>query len=379
LASSVAKTTRPDPDLDCGHMSAALGLARRGLGRTWPNPSVGCVIVSADGRVVGRGFTQPGGRPHAETEALREAGRAAKGATAYVSLEPCAHHGKTPPCAEALVAAGISRCVIAADDPDPRVAGGGIGILERAGIAITRDVLRDEAAELNAGFFTRILQGRPLVTLKLATSLDGKIATQTGESKWITGTASRALGHRLRAGHDAILVGSGTVLADDPELTCRLPGLEGRSPVPVVLDTRLRLPLTARLARPGTWLVTGAGQADAALRPYRDAGIEVLTVPRAGSSSLDLAAVMGQLGERGLTRLLVEGGAAVATSLIAQDLVDRLAWFQAPIVLGNDGMAAIGHMAVARLDRARRFELLSAQRMDADGFALYRRSTSVAT
>lgn len=357
-------------------MAAALGLARRGLGRVWPNPSVGCVIVAAGGRVVGRGFTQPGGRPHAETEALREAGSAAKGATAYVSLEPCAHHGKTPPCAEALVAAGIARCVIAAGDPDPRVAGGGIAILERAGIAITRDVLRDEAAELNAGFFSRIAQGRPLVTLKLATSLDGKIATMTGESKWITGADARALGHRLRADHDAILVGSGTVLADDPELTCRLPGLEGRSPIPVVLDTRLRLPLSAKLARAGTWLVTGAGQADAALRLYRDAGIEILVAPLAGNGSLDLAAVLGQLGERGLTRLLVEGGAAVATNLIGQDLVDRLAWFQAPIVLGNDGMAAIGPMAVARLDRAHRFELLSAQRNGADGFALYRRAVS---
>ncbi len=359
-------------------MAAALGLARRGLGRVWPNPSVGCVIVASGGRVVGRGFTQPGGRPHAETEALREAGSAAKGATAYVSLEPCAHHGKTPPCAEALVAAGIARCVIAADDPDPRVAGGGIAILERAGIAITRDVLREEAVELNAGFFSRIAQGRPLVTLKLATSLDGKIATMTGESKWITGADARALGHRLRADHDAILVGSGTVLADDPELTCRLPGLEGRSPIPVVLDTRLRLPLSAKLARAGTWLVTGAGQADAALRPYRDAGIEILVAPLAGNGSLDLAAVLRVLGERGLTRLLVEGGATVATGLINQDLVDRLAWFQAPVLIGNDSMAAIGPMAVARLDRARRFELLSAQRSGDDGFALYRRATSVA-
>lgn len=367
----MAKTTKPDQDLDRGHMSAALGLARRGLGRVWPNPSVGCVIVAADGRVVGRGFTQPGGRPHAETEALREAGVAAKGATAYVSLEPCAHHGKTPPCAEALVAAGIARCVIAADDPDPRVAGAGIAILERAGIAITRDVLRDEAAELNAGFFTRITYGRPLVTLKLATTLDGKIGTMTGESKWITGPAARTLGHQLRASHDAILVGSGTVLADDPELACRLPGLEGRSPIPVVLDTRLRLPLTAKLARAGTWLVTEEGQADSALRPYRDAGIEVLQVSLGGGGSLDLVAALALLGERGLTRLLVEGGAAVATGLIGRDLVDRLAWFQAPMLIGNDGMAAIGPMAVARLDRARRFKLLSAQRSGVDGFALY--------
>lgn len=353
-------------------MAAALGLARRGLGQTWPNPSVGCVIVSAEGRVVGRGFTQPGGRPHAETEALAEAGQAARGATAYVSLEPCAHHGKTPPCAEALVASGIARCVIAHGDPDLRVAGAGIAILERAGIQVTRDILKAEAADLNAGFFQRIENGRPLVTLKLATSLDGKIATVTGESKWVTGPEARAFGHQLRATQDAILVGSGTVLADDPELTCRLPGLELRSPVRVVLDSRLRLPLSAKLARPGTWLVTGAGHSDSALAPYRAAGMEVLTVKVGEGGSLNLSAALKMLGDRGLTRVLVEGGAAVATGLIAADLVDRLAWFQAPIVIGNDGMAAIAPLAVARLDRARQFGLLSHQNLGADNFALYR-------
>lgn len=353
-------------------MAAALGLARRPLGRTWPNPSVGCVIVAADGHVVGRGHTQPGGRPHAETEALREAGDAARGGTAYVTLEPCAHHGQTPPCAEALVASGIARCVIAVGDPDPRVFGGGIAILKRAGIAVTEGVLAAAAAELNAGFFTRIKSGRPLVTLKLATTLDGKIATLGGESQWITGPEARASGHQLRATYDAIMVGSGTALADNPELTCRLPGLEGRSPVPIVFDSRLRLPHNAKLARSGAWLVTREGHDKAALAPYVDAGMEIVAVP-AAQGMLDLAAALQALGARGLTRLLVEGGANVATKLIQQDFVDRLAWFQAPMVLGNDGMAAIQAMAVAHLDRARRFALLSRQQIGADGFAWYRR------
>lgn len=360
-------------------MGAALGLARRGLGRTWPNPSVGCVIVGADDRVVGRGHTQPGGRPHAEVEALAQAGEKARGATAYVTLEPCAHHGKTPPCADALVAAGIKRCVIATGDPDPRVAGGGTAILKAAGIEILEGVLEEEARELNAGFFARIELGRPLVTLKLATSLDGKIATLAGESKWITGPAVRGLGHQLRASHDAILVGSGTALADDPELTCRLPGLEDRSPIRIVLDSRLRLPLDSKLAtdqsRHPTWLVTGADHASAKLAPYREAGLTLLQLPTGTSGRIDLPAVLATLGERGLTRLLVEGGANLATSLLAADLVDRLAWFQAPMVIGDDGMAGIGELGRAQLDRIQRFALLSDQRMGPDGFAFYRRTT----
>jgi diaminohydroxyphosphoribosylaminopyrimidine deaminase/5-amino-6-(5-phosphoribosylamino)uracil reductase len=356
-------------------MAAALGLARRGLGRTWPNPSVGCVILDGSGAVAGRGFTRPGGRPHAETVALSEAGDRARGGTAYVSLEPCAHHGETPPCAEALVKAGIARCVIAVGDPDPRVAGGGFAMLERAGIEVTRDVLSDEAAELNAGFFRRVTAGRPLVTLKLATTLDGRIGTLSGESKWITGPEARAIGHQLRSSHDAILVGSGTVLADDPELTCRLPGLDERSPVPVILDGRLRLPLSARLARPGTWLVTRAEHGPEMLAPYRQAGMEIIQVD-IGEGGLDLAAALQVLGQRGLTRLLVEGGAGVATALIRGDMADRLAWFQAPLVLGNDGMAAIGGMAVTQLDRAHRFTLLSRQETGGDSLAWYRRNES---
>ena len=229
-----SKTEAPEApentSTDFAMMRAALGLARRGLGTVWPNPSVGCVLVK-DGHVVGRGWTQRGGRPHGETEALRRAGAAANGATAYVTLEPCSHWGKTPPCADALIAAGLRRVVVALEDPDPRVAGAGIEALRKAGLAVETGLCTAEAAELNAGFLRRIRSGRPLVTLKLATSLDGRIATAAGESRWITGPQSRESAHLLRATHDAILVGTATVLADDPELTCRLPGLANRSPV----------------------------------------------------------------------------------------------------------------------------------------------------
>ena len=235
-----------DPEADLRWMRAAFALARRGLGNVWPNPAVGCVLVS-DGRVVGRGWTQPGGRPHAETEALRRAGALARGATAYVSLEPCSHWGRTSPCADALVAAGVRRVVAALEDPDPRVSGSGITRLREAGIAVETGLGAAEAAEINAGFLTLQRLGRPLVTLKLATSLDGKIATVTGESQWITGPPARAYAHKLRAEHDAIMVGTGTVLADNPQLTCRLPGLTVRSPVRVVLDRHLRITSTAHV------------------------------------------------------------------------------------------------------------------------------------
>jgi len=240
-------------------MGVALTLARRGLGSVWPNPSVGCVLVR-DARFVARGWTQPGGRPHAETEALKRAGDAARGATAYVSLEPCAHHGATPPCADALVRAGIARCVAAVEDRDPRVAGRGLAALREAGVETTLGVCGAEAEDLNAGFFMRVRHGRPLVTLKLATSLDGRIATHAGHSQWITGEGARRRTHLLRAEHDAVMVGAATALADDPLLTCRLPGAEQRSPVRIVADGRMQLPLTARLvtsaASAPTWLIT---------------------------------------------------------------------------------------------------------------------------
>jgi diaminohydroxyphosphoribosylaminopyrimidine deaminase/5-amino-6-(5-phosphoribosylamino)uracil reductase len=339
-------------------MHAALALARRGLGRVWPNPSVGCVLVR-DGEVVGRGWTQEGGRPHAETEALRRAGPAARGATAYVSLEPCSHHGKTAPCADALVAAGIGRVVVATMDPDPRVSGKGVAVLEAAGIPVTVGVLEEAARDLNAGFLSRIGRGRPLVTLKAATTLDGRIATHGGESRWITGPVARARGHLLRATQDAIMVGIGTAAADDPSLTCRLPGLETRSPVRVIVDSRLRLPLTSRLVadareRP-TWIIAGQGADEKRRRALADAGLEVLLVPRENGEYPDMGLALKALGERGLTRVLVEGGGHLTAALLRAGLIDRIVWFRAGVMMGGDGMPVAVAFGIDRLDQAPRF------------------------
>jgi diaminohydroxyphosphoribosylaminopyrimidine deaminase/5-amino-6-(5-phosphoribosylamino)uracil reductase len=347
----------PNPE-DLRHMKAALALARRGLGAVWPNPAVGCVIVR-DGVIVGRGWTQPGGRPHGETEALARAGAAARGATAYVSLEPCCHWGRTPPCADALIEAGIARVVAPVEDPDPRVSGQGIARLRDAGIAVDVGLCAAEARGINAGFFLRVTAGRPLVTLKLATTLDGRIATHGGESRWITGEAARQQAHLLRASHDAVMVGSNTVLVDDPELTCRLPGLEGRSPVRVVVDGRLRLPLTARLVADArklpSWVVTLAGGDAPRLEAFRACGVEVIEVEPDAAAGVDLGAALAALGERGITRILVEGGATLAASLLRAGLVDRVAWFRAPSVIGGDGIAAVTGFGLDRLAAAPRF------------------------
>ena len=368
----------PKPsDTDIAHMRAALALAARGLGRVWPNPAVGCVIVSADGRVVARGWTQPGGRPHAETEALRRAGAAAKGATAYVSLEPCSHHGQTPPCAEALIAAGIARCVAAIEDPDPRVQGRGLGKLRAAGVAVTLGTLQDEAADLNAGFFTRVRSGRPLVTLKIASTLDGRIALASGESRWITGEASRARVHLMRAQHDAVLVGGATAKTDDPELTVRLPGLEDRRPIRVLLDRDLSLPPTAKLVTSAgshpVWILVGPGVAASQGKAYRAAGVDLIEVPLDREGRLDLQAVMAELGRLGLTRILVEAGGRLATALLAQDLVDRLFWFRSPGIIGGDGHPAAGPLSLAKLTEMPRFQRIAVEALGEDLLESYKR------
>ena len=343
-------------------MTAALGLAARELGDVWPNPAVGCILVK-EGRVRGRGWTQPGGRPHAETEALRRAGEGAQGAVAYVTLEPCAHHGETPPCAEALAAAGIARAVIALKDPDPRVQGSGLSVLRDAGIDVVTGVCADEAEELNAGFLMRVTRARPLVTLKCATTLDGRIATRRGMSRWITGEAARARAHSLRARHDAVMIGIGTALADDPELTCRLPGLEHRSPVRVVVDSRLRLALTSKLVQSApevpTWAITLADVDRERRRAYLDRGVELIEVDADGEGSLDLGAALQALGARGLTRILVEGGGRLTAALFRARVVDRLAWFRAPAVIGGDGVPAAAAFGIDELAQAPVFRRLS--------------------
>ena len=337
-------------------MRSALLLAERGLGRVAPNPAVGCVITDADGHVVGRGWTQPGGRPHAETEALRMAGEKAVGGTAYVTLEPCSHQGKTPPCADALIEAGIKRCVVALEDPFPQVNGQGIQQLKDAGIAVEVGLLSEEAEEVNLGFLTAVRGNRPMVTLKIASSLDGKIATKSGDSKWITGELARAHGHRLRATHDAILVGIGTVLADDPELTCRLPGLEDRSPVRVVLDRRLRLPLESKLVQsatngPGMRVIFEIDEGEQS-RVLEERGVRLATTP----PGAELRWVLGGLAGFGATRVLVEGGATVAAAFLQADLVDRLHWFRAPGVIGGDGLASVAEIGLDRVEHMSRFE-----------------------
>jgi len=370
-----ATETPQNASTDLAAMRAALALARRGLGAVWPNPSVGCVIVK-NGHVVGRGWTQRGGRPHGETEALRRAGAAVPGATAYVTLEPCSHWGKTPPCADALIAAGLRRIVVALEDPDPRVAGAGIERLRAAGLAVDTGLCAAEAAELNAGFLQRVRLGRPLVTLKLATSLDGRIATASGESRWITGPLARERAHLLRATHDAILVGTDTVLADDPQLTCRLPGLASRSPVRIVLDRQLRIPPTARIiAEAGqipTWVLTLRSADPGRQKIFRDAGVEVIAADPDMAGMIDLSAALELLGKRGLTRLLVEGGGRLAAALLRAQLVDRLVWLHAPLLLGGDGVPAVAALDSAVLADMPRFERVAAEIVGEDGLTVFR-------
>ena len=359
---------------DVRSMHAALTLARRGLGNVWPNPAVGCVIVN-QGRVVGRGWTQPGGRPHAETEALARASGLARGGTVYVTLEPCSHWGKTPPCADALIAADVRRVVIATGDPDPRVAGDGAARLRATGIIVETGLCASDAAEINAGFFHRLRLGRPLVTLKLATSLDGRIATMSGESRWITGPAAREQGHLLRATHDAILVGTGTAIADDPELTCRLPGLANATPVRVVLDRRLRIPMTARLFTNArdvpTWLVTLPATDAKQLWARRVAGVEVIVGEADADGGIDLGGMLRLLGARGLTRLLVEGGGQLAAALLHAGLVDRLVWLHAPLLLGVDGLPAVAALGLPALAAAPRFERIAVEPVGDDVMSVF--------
>ena len=358
-------------------MAGALALARRGLGQTWPNPAVGAVVVR-DGSVVGRGWTQPGGRPHAETEALARAGALARGATLYVTLEPCAHHGKTPPCAEAVVAAGIARVVAAIEDPFPEVNGRGLAVLRQAGIQVETGLGADEARAINQGFLTRVAERRPMVTLKLATSLDGRIATRTGESRWITGEAARRQAHLLRATHDAVMVGIGTALADDPQLTCRLPGLEARRGVRVAMDSDARLPLDGKLVRSARktplWVVVRQGADDDRVAALQAAGAEVLRVLAGPDNRPDPAASLEALGRQGLTRVLVEGGGVLAAALLRAGLVDRLVWFRAPLIIGGDGIPAIAGIDAATLAETRKLRLLSAVAAGGDIVETYRRA-----
>ncbi|MEM6372749.1 MAG: bifunctional diaminohydroxyphosphoribosylaminopyrimidine deaminase/5-amino-6-(5-phosphoribosylamino)uracil reductase RibD [Pseudomonadota bacterium] len=352
---------------DTRFMRLALSLGRRGQGNAAPNPAVGCVIVR-DGRIVGRGWTQPGGRPHAETQALSQAGQAAAGATVYVTLEPCAHDGQTPPCADALVAASVARVVVAVRDSDPRVSGAGIKRLEAAGIEVETGVCADAAQADLAGFLLKVEQGRPLVTLKLASSFDGRIATGTGESQWITGPGARRAVHAMRARHDAVMVGGGTARQDDPSLTVRGLGVT-HQPARIVVSRRLDLPLLgalARTAREVPVVLCHGRDADPMLqRTWTEMGAHLLPCAARGSQ-LDPHDVLQQLGAHGLTRVFCEGGSALAAALIEADLVDRLVGFTAGVTIGAEGLPNIGALGLGKLSEAPRFELIGLHRIGPD-------------
>ena len=353
---------------DVRWMRAALSVGARGAGRTWPNPSVGCVIVK-NGVLLGRGFTQAGGRPHAETQALAQAGSAAQGATAYVTLEPCNHHGQTPPCSEALIAAGIARVVVALRDPDPRTDGGGLARLTEAGICVETDICGAEAARAHRGFVSRILKERPQVTLKLASSFDGRIATGSGESRWITGPQARRAVHAMRLRHDAVMVGGGTARADDPDLTVRDIGAS-HQPVRVILSHKLDLPSQGRLAasinHAPLWLLHGADAPAPARKAWAALGAELIEIATDSTSHLDVSAALHALGQKGLTSVFCEGGGALAASLLKHDLVDDLLGFTAGLALGSEGQPAIGALGLGQLSSAPRFQLRDSRAIGPD-------------
>lgn len=353
---AVRKLSAERQDQDARWMAAALAEAFKGLGHTAPNPAVGCIVVRG-GRVLGRGHHRGAGRPHAEVEALTDAGGRAKGATLYTSLEPCCHHGRTPPCTRALIESGVAEVVVGAVDPNPAVRGRGLAALRRAGIVVRAGVLERECEDVIRGFRTWIREGRPYVHLKLAASLDGKIATRNGASKWISAPASRRLVQEMRARSEAVLVGINTVLADDPRLTCRLRG--ARTPLRVILDRRLRTPVDARVVRErGSLLIIGASSASTtARRRLERAGAEVLTLDTRGAHGW--RRIARELGRRGVHELLVEGGAQVAASAIKSGVVNALTIFYNPRLIGSDGVSMVGPLQVTSPAAATRLRTLA--------------------
>jgi diaminohydroxyphosphoribosylaminopyrimidine deaminase / 5-amino-6-(5-phosphoribosylamino)uracil reductase len=377
LEDQYAEKSKVSKAADQRFMQLALTLGRRGQGRTWPNPAVGAVVVK-DGVIVGRGWTQPGGRPHAEPEALARAGDVARGATLYVTLEPCSHVGKSPPCADAIIAAGIARVVSAIEDPNPEVAGQGHARLRAAGIVVDIGLGALEAARDHAGHFRRIRDKRPHVILKLAVSSDDKIGASGHKPVAISGEAARARVHLLRAQCDAILVGIGTVRADDPLLTCRLPGMEARSPVRVVLDRSLRIPGASRLVHSARetplWVMTSSlSEAPAAMK-LGAAGAQVIRVAtRATPPGLDLKAVLHALADKGVTRLLVEGGARVASSFVAAGLVDEVWLLRGPDAIGAGGVAALDALPLSAITQSSAFRVRGSEILQSDTLTIYER------
>lgn len=353
---------------DMDWMARALQQARFGLGRTTPNPPVGAVIVGAQGAVVGEGYHHRAGEPHAEALALAAAGERARGATLYCTLEPCCHYGRTPPCAEAIVAAGVARVVYAVTDPDPRCAGGGAGLLRAAGVEVGAGVLAEPIAELYEPYFKHKRTGRPFVTLKMALTLDGKAATKIGDSRWITGEPARERVHRWRDETDAVLVGVGTVLADDPQLTARVPKPDEREPLRVIVDSLARTPLPAQvLTGPGSCLVAVGPQAPTErLVALRETGAEIITLESAPDGGLSLEALLTELGRRNVMGLLCEGGPTLAAALVHRGLVDKYRLFYAPKLIGGDGLTGIGPLGLERMQEAMSLRLSGLERVGED-------------
>ena len=349
------------------YMSVALSLGRRGLGKTWPNPSVGCVIVSDD-FVVGRGVTGNGGRPHAETKALKQAGDLAKGATVFVTLEPCSHQGQTGSCAKALIEAGVGHVVVAIKDDDPRVNGSGLQMLRSAGIKVTTGVLSEQAKYDHCGFILKTNESRPKVTLKLAASLDGRIATRIGDSQWITNERSREVVHLQRASHDAIMVGAGTVRKDNPRLTVRSIA-RSANPVRVLISDKINLPQESRLfasikAHP-TWIIHGVDAEKETKQVWTGAGAKLLET-KSISGNISIKSALKNLASEGLTSVYCEGGSRLAACLLSNNLVDELIIFTAGIIIGDDGLSTIASLGVNELKDARRLNLLESVALDGD-------------
>ena len=371
----------PSPLDDQRWMRAALLLARYGLGRTAPNPSVGCVLVR-DGRLVGRGRTADGGRPHAETQALASAGKHAKGATAYVTLEPCSHHGQTLPCADALIKAGIARVVIACGDPDDRVAGAGVEMLKAAGVAVDFGVCQDEGMAILAGYMHLRRHGRPLVTVKVASTLDGRIALQDGRSKWITGARTRAYVHQLRAQHDVVMTASGTVLADDPSLTCRLEGYDAPQHLRAVVASAPTLPKDSKLAesaKDGSVVLFTLSDAampksmPETMPESMPAEVHVHHVAAGEDGRPNLTNVLEHLGALGKASVLVEAGGTFVASMLKQGLVDRLIWTRSSGVIGGDGLPSLANLGLGDLSDGRIFRRVASQIIDEDAIEVFHR------
>jgi len=359
------------------HMAQAIRLARRGLGLAWPNPSVGAVVVTPDGEIAGRGWTAPGGRPHAEAIALERAGAKAEGSTLYVTLEPCAHESvRGLACTEAIVSNRVARVVVGLGDPDPRTAGRGLERLRSAGITVEEGVLAAEATSVTLGHLLRVTYGRPAVTLKLAVGADGRMPKGEGQPVWITGPEARAHGHLLRAMNDAILVGRGTVAADNPTLTCRLPGMACRSPVRVVLDRRLRTRPDAKLFEDvmvPVWLLCASGERHDTADALHAHGAEIVPVPIDDHGLIDVQDAIDTLAHRGITRVLVEGGPSVARSFLDADLVDEVAVYRGPDPAGEGALTPFAGDGLDRLSASGHFTLIASRTFGPDRMTWWRR------